>query len=66
MVLNPAELPEGMEQQDYMALCMQMLFTADTVAFLPDWPTSRGASLEYMMCAYIGKPRVMLEDGGAV
>lgn len=61
-ILNPATLPEGMAPADYMQLCLQMLFTADAVAFLPDWCTSAGAGIEYQLCAYIGKTRIMLED----
>ena len=59
-VLNPAALPEGMSPQDYMQLCTQMLFAADMVAFLPDWVTSKGASIEYQLRIYIGKPILML------
>lgn len=61
-VLNPVALPEGMTSQDYMQLCTQMLFAADEAAFLPDWPTSAGAGIEYQICIYIGKPVMMLPE----
>lgn len=31
IVLNPAELPEGMEAADYMRICMAMIDVADAV-----------------------------------
>ena len=55
-VLNPAELPEGMQAEDYMAICFTMLERADMAAFLPDWETSKGAKLERAWCEYVGKP----------
>lgn len=62
VVLNPAELPAGMSQKDYMQLCTQMLFAADAAAFLPDWMCSRGACIEYEICVYIGKSVMMLGE----
>lgn len=56
IVLNPAELPEGLTPEDYMAICFSMIHRADAAAFLPDWAESRGASLEHGYCRYIGKP----------
>ena len=54
-VLNPAELPEGMEAADYMRICMAMIDVADAVVFLPDAAESAGARLEMAYCEYIGK-----------
>lgn len=56
IVLNPAELPEGLTPEDYMAICFSMIHRADVAAFLPDWTESRGATLEHEHCRYIGKP----------
>lgn len=56
IVLNPAELPDGLTPEDYMAICFSMIHCADAAAFLPDWAESRGASLEHGYCRYIGKP----------
>lgn len=64
IVLNPADLPEGMEPEDYMAICFTMIHRADLVVFLPDWPESRGASIEHDYCLYIGKKIVHLSKGG--
>lgn len=58
-VLNPAMLPEGLEQADYMRICLAMLESADVVVLLHDWYISQGACLERGYAAYTGK-RVML------
>ena len=55
VVLNPAELPEGMAQADYMRICFAMIDVADAVVFLPDAKESAGARLEMAYCEYIEK-----------
>ena len=55
IVLNPAVLPAGMAEADYMRICMAMMESADAVMFLPDWICSRGACLEHQWCEYTGK-----------
>ena len=55
VVLNPAELPEGMAPEDYMRICFAMIDVADAVVFLPDAAESAGALLERAYCEYIGK-----------
>ena len=55
VVLNPAELPEGMAAADYMRICMAMIDAADRVIFLPDAEDSAGARLERAYCEYVGK-----------
>lgn len=55
IVLNPANLPEGMGTADYMRICFAMIDAADLCVFLPDWEESRGARLERAYCEYIGK-----------
>lgn len=62
VVLNPAELPDGMKPADYMRICFAMMDSADVVAFLPDWNESRGAGLEYEWCQYVGKQTMYLES----
>lgn len=54
-ILNPAELPEGMQPADYMRICLAMLDVADAAAFLPDWQESEGAKVEYAYCRYAKK-----------
>ena len=62
IVLNPAELPEGMLASDYMRICIAMMECADVVAFLPDYDQSRGARLEFDWCQYTGKQTMFLES----
>lgn len=60
-VLNPASLPEGMKQRDYMRICLAMIDAADAVCLISDWEESAGARIEFEYAKYIGKP-VMFED----
>ena len=62
IVLSPAELPEGMSSADYMRLCFAMIDAADEVAFLPDYGSSDGASIEHAYCLYIKKDIVYFES----
>ncbi len=55
IVLNPAELPEGMRTADYMRICFAMIDTADAVYLLENWEYSSGASVEKDYAVYIGK-----------
>lgn len=55
IVLNPAVLPQGMAEADYMRICMAMMESADAVMFLPDWVCSRGACVKHQWCRYTGK-----------
>lgn len=62
IVLNPAELPEGMSPSNYMRICISMIDCADVVAFLPDYLQSRGARIEFDLCQYMGKQTMFLES----
>ena len=55
VVLNPSTLPDGLEQADYMRICLAMLDTADLAVFLPDYQESKGAMVEWGYCQRIGK-----------
>lgn len=55
IVLNPAQLPEGMSKAEYMRICFAMIDCADAVCLLEDWLQSEGAKLEQQYCEYIGK-----------
>ena len=61
IVLNPAELPEGMTPGDYMRICFAMIDTADAVYFMRGYRESRGAMVEMEYCKYIGKPIIHQE-----
>lgn len=55
IVLNPAELPEGMLPADYMRICFAMIDTADAIYLLKDWCSSSGAFIERDYAMYTGK-----------
>lgn len=55
IVLNPAELPEGMDTADYMRICLAMMDCAEAVMFLPDWAESKGSCMEHALCRYTRK-----------
>lgn len=55
IVLNPAELPEGMLPADYMRICFAMIDTADAIYLLKGWHSSSGASIERNYEMYTGK-----------
>lgn len=65
VVLNPATLPDGLEQADYMRICLAMLDTADVAVFLPDYRESKGAMVELAYCQRIGKDCAMYMEVGA-
>ncbi|WP_421179317.1 DUF4406 domain-containing protein [Aeromonas enteropelogenes] len=52
--LNPAHLPDGLSEADYMAICMPMLMVCDCILLLPGWETSTGARVERDMAEKIG------------
>lgn len=55
VVLNPATLPDGLTDADYMRICMAMLEAADLAVFLPDYQESKGAMVEWGWCQRTGK-----------
>lgn len=46
-VLNPAIIPKGFSQFDYMQICIAMINVCDEVYFLKDYKESEGAIVEY-------------------
>ena len=55
IVLNPALLPSGMTEGDYMRICLAMIETSDMVHFIPDFVHSAGADVELRYCLYTKK-----------
>lgn len=45
-VLNPATLPEGLTQGEYMDICFAMLRAADAIYLLEGYENSKGALAE--------------------
>ena len=64
IVLNPAELPEGMKPSDYMRICIAMIDCADAVVLIGDWDRSAGANVEYNYAKYVGKEAYQQYDIG--
>lgn len=62
VVLNPATLPAGLEQAEYMDICLAMIRSVDTIFLLHGWEQSEGAQAEYHYAKKIGK---QLEYQGA-
>ena len=62
VVLNPATLPDGLEQVDYMRICLAMLEAADLAVFLPDYRESAGAMIEWAWCQRTGKDCALYLD----
>jgi len=56
VALNPAILPDGLEQHEYMAICLQFVQMADRLLMLPGWQQSAGAMAEYHLAVKLGKP----------
>lgn len=62
VVLNPATLPDGLDDGDYMQIALAMLNTADVAVFLPDYQESKGAMVEWAYCQRIGKDCALYMD----
>lgn len=60
--LNPAMLPIGLEQRDYMRICIAMLEAADTILQLDGWKESAGAMAENAYAEKIGIQKANLDD----
>lgn len=62
VILNPATLPLGLTEQDYMYIGMSMLAAADIVVILEGWEQSAGARIEFDLAKKCNK-RVLSEAG---
>ncbi|ELC8119378.1 DUF4406 domain-containing protein [Escherichia coli] len=56
VVLNPATLPDGLSQQQYMSICIPMLMCADVIYLLEGWVDSDGVRAEYAMALKLNMP----------
>lgn len=54
--LNPAILPAGLTQGEYMQLCLPMVAISDQVVMLEGWETSEGARIEHQLAIKSAKP----------
>ena len=62
IVLNPAVLPQGMPNDKYMPICLQMLNAADVLILLSGSETSQGTYIEYKFAKYQEKPIYSLNE----
>lgn len=53
-VLNPASLPDGLTESQYMDICLAMLRCADVIYLLDGWENSAGARVEYALADKLG------------
>lgn len=53
-VLSPAVLPDGLEQHEYMDICLAMLRCADCIYMLKGWEDSLGAKAEHALADKLG------------
>ena len=59
VALNPAILPDGLEQHEYMAICIEMVKMADQLVVLPGWERSAGARAEHALAIKLGKAIIL-------
>lgn len=55
IVINPADLPQGLEHHEYMHICKSMIDVCDAVSFLDNWVDSPGAKIEHEYAKEKGK-----------
>ena len=63
-VLNPATLPDGLSQGQYMQICLPMVAVAHELVMLPGWERSDRAYIEFLLARESGK--TIRELGGRV
>lgn len=63
-VLNPAVLPDGLTQPQYMDICMAMIRSVDAIYMLKDWQRSAGAKAELALAEKLGHVVVFQRGGG--
>ena len=54
IVLNPAILPDGLSQKEYMQIDIAMLQCCDAIFMLKGWDDSAGAMAEHALAMKLG------------
>lgn len=62
VILNPAILPDGLEQHEYMDICFAMVRAADQLIMLKGWGNSEGATAEYYYAVKLKKTILYQND----
>lgn len=62
VIINPAIMPEGLTQADYMRISLAMLDSCDTVLLLDNWQDSEGAKVEKVYADKVGKNVMCVKD----
>ncbi|EOQ2709603.1 DUF4406 domain-containing protein [Shigella sonnei] len=60
-VLNPAVLPDGLTQPQYMDICMAMIRCVDAIYMLKGWQRSAGAKAELALAEKLGHAVIFQE-----
>jgi len=55
IALNPALLPKGFTQEEYMSVCIPMLSICEAIYLLRGWEPSIGANIEKLHAEHTGK-----------
>ena len=69
VVLNPASLPAGLTQAEYMDICCAMIRSCTKIVMLEGWQQSEGATAEYHLAMKLSKtllPTSILKDNEAM
>ncbi|WP_159872284.1 MULTISPECIES: DUF4406 domain-containing protein [unclassified Raoultella] len=61
VVLNPATLPDGLSQFEYMDICLAMLRCAHAIYLLHGWELSAGARAEQALAEKLNLQRIYEE-----
>lgn len=64
--MNPAVLPEGLEHDVAMKICLSMLSASYAICLLDDWVQSMGARREFRHAKELGIPIFTLEYSPAM
>ena len=62
VVLNPALLPDGLTQAEYMDICLSMLRCADAIYMLEGWEHSAGARAEHAVAEKLEMELIFQEE----
>ncbi|ECI8027218.1 DUF4406 domain-containing protein [Salmonella enterica subsp. enterica serovar Ramatgan] len=62
--LNPAILPDGLSERDYMAIGIAMLQCADAIYLIEGWENSAGARAEKTLADKLNIPRIRFSIAG--